>query len=109
MTDGRLRVVLDGAERVLEPGDVLQVPPGTVHAMTAGDQGARAIWQIRPALRTQELFAALSDAHGRGGSLLDFVPVARAHRAEIRFTKPPPLVQGPVFAALSLVAKVVRR
>ncbi len=109
VTDGRLRVVLDGAERVLEPGDVLEVPPGTVHAMTAGDQGARAIWQIRPALRTQELFAALSDAHRRGGSLLDFVPVARAHRAEIRFTKPPPLVQGPVFAALSLFARVVRR
>lgn len=109
VTDGRLRVVLDGEERVLEPGDVLDVPPGTVHAMTAADEGARAVWQIRPALRTQELFAALSDAHSRGGSLLDFVPVARAHTAEIRFTKPPPPVQVPLFAVLDLVARLRRR
>jgi len=106
---GRLRVILDGEERVLEPGDVLDVPPGTVHAMTATDEGARATWQIRPALRTQEMFDALSEAHRRGGSLLDVVPVARAHRAEIRFTKPPPLVQGPLFVAIALVAKVLRR
>jgi quercetin dioxygenase-like cupin family protein len=109
VVDGRLRVVLDGRERVLGPGDVLDVPPGTVHAMTATDQGARAIWQIRPALRTQEMFAALSEAHRRGGSMLDFVPVARAHSAEIRFTKPPPLVQGPLFGAIALVARLLRR
>jgi hypothetical protein len=35
--------------------------------MTATDQGARAIWQIRPALRTQQLFAALREAHRRRG------------------------------------------
>jgi mannose-6-phosphate isomerase-like protein (cupin superfamily) len=109
VVDGGLRVLLDGEERVLGPGDVIEVPPGTVHAMTATEQGARAIWQIRPALRTQEMFAALSEAHRRGGSLLDFVPVARAHSAEIRFTKPPPLVQGPLFAAIALVARLLRR
>lgn len=109
VVDGGLRVLLDGEERVLGPGDVIEVPAGTVHAMTATEQGARAIWQIRPALRTQEMFAALSEAHRRGGSLLDVVPVARAHSAEIRFTKPPPLVQGPLFAAIALAARLLRR
>jgi mannose-6-phosphate isomerase-like protein (cupin superfamily) len=103
--EGRLRVLVDGAEHLLSPGDVLDIPRGTVHAMTATAGGARAIWQTRPALRTEQFFAAMDAAQSRGGSLLDFVPVARAHTAEVRFTTPPVWLQGPLFAVLGLVAR----
>jgi mannose-6-phosphate isomerase-like protein (cupin superfamily) len=107
VVEGNLRVLVDGTERVLGPGDALDVPRGSVHAMTATDGGARAIWQTRPALRTEEFFAGMDAAHRRGGSLL--VPVVRAHTAEVRFTTPPRLVQGPLFAVVGLAAKLLRR
>jgi quercetin dioxygenase-like cupin family protein len=109
MIEGRLRVLVDGQESLLGPGDVLDVPRGAVHAMAATDGGARAIWQTRPALRTEQFFAAMSAAQSRGGSLLDFVPVARAHTAEVRFTTPPPWIQGPLFGVLGLIARLRRR
>lgn len=109
VTEGRLRVVIDGEERVLTAGDTLDVPRGTVHAMTATDTGARATWQTRPALRTEEFFAAMDAAHQRGGSIADFVPVARAHRAEIRFTSPPQWLQRPLFAILAVAGKRRKR
>jgi hypothetical protein len=109
MLEGRLRVLVEGDERMLGPGDVLDVPRGSVHTMTATDDGARAIWQTRPALRTEQFFAAMSAAQDRGGSLLDFVPVARAHTAEVRFTKPPPWLQGPLFAVLGVASRLLRR
>jgi hypothetical protein len=72
-------------------------------------EGARAIWQTSPALRTEQFFAGMDAAQSRGGSLLDILPVARAHAAEIRFTKPPAWLQDPLFAALSLVVRLRRR
>lgn len=106
---GKLRVLVDGMERVLTPGDVLDVPRGTVHAMAAADGAAKAIWQTRPALDTEAFFAGLDAAQRRGGSLLDLAPVVRAHAAEVRFTKPPRFVQRPLFAVLGLTARVMRR
>ncbi|WP_232663185.1 cupin domain-containing protein [Pseudonocardia sp. TRM90224] len=107
--EGSLRVLVGTEERVVAAGEVLEIPRGTVHAMTALDGGARAIWQTRPALGTEGFYAGMDAAVGRGGTLLDFAPVARAHTAEVRFVKPPPALQGPLFALLSVVAKVVRR
>lgn len=55
--EGELTVELDGETRTLAPGDVVAVPRGAVHSMwNAGEVGARARWQVRPALRTEELF-----------------------------------------------------
>lgn len=109
LVEGRLRVLIGGAERLLSPGDVLDIPRGTVHAMTATDGGARAVWQTRPALHTERFFAAMDAAQSRGGSLLDVIPAARAHAAEIRFTKPPAWLQGPLFAVLGLIGRLRRR
>ncbi|MGH3757900.1 cupin domain-containing protein [Actinophytocola sp.] len=109
VVDGGLRVLVDGAERLLEAGDVLDVPQGTVHAMTGAQDGARAIWRTRPAMRTEEFFAAMDEAQRRGGSLLDLVPVVRAHRAEFRLTTPPRWLQRPLFAVLGVAGKLVRR
>lgn len=104
--EGTLRVSLDGTVREVGPGEVLEIPRGTVHAMAATTGDARAIWQTRPALATESFFAGIDGVQRRGGSLLDLAPVVRAHAAEVRFTPPPRIVQAPLFAALGLVARV---
>ncbi|WP_051222554.1 cupin domain-containing protein [Conexibacter woesei] len=67
--EGELQAVVDGAEIVLRAGDTLDVPAGTVHAMWSTAPGVtRAVWQVRPALRTAEMWTevtALSADAGR--------------------------------------------
>jgi mannose-6-phosphate isomerase-like protein (cupin superfamily) len=109
IVEGRLRVLIDGAERVLGPGDVVDVPCGAVHAMTAVDGPARAIWQTRPALRTEAFFAGIDAAQRRGGSLLALAPVIREHSGEVRYTNPPWMIQRPLFAVLTVAARILRR
>ena len=58
---GEVTVRLDGEERTLVTGDVLEIPAGTVHAMwNGGDEIARLRWETRPAMRTEEFFSALA-------------------------------------------------
>jgi hypothetical protein len=85
---------------------VIEVPRGTPHAMIAGDSGARALWQTRPALRTQDFFAGIDQAQQAGGSMLDLMAVVSRHSAEVRFTKPPAPVQPPLFAIARVIAKL---
>jgi mannose-6-phosphate isomerase-like protein (cupin superfamily) len=54
--EGTLTASLGDQERILEAGDVLEVPAGTPHQMS-GD--ARVRWETRPPLRTAEFFEAL--------------------------------------------------
>jgi hypothetical protein len=56
--EGTLRAVIEGQELVYEAGASFEVPAGTVHQMTA-DPPARMRWEVRPALRTAELFETL--------------------------------------------------
>jgi quercetin dioxygenase-like cupin family protein len=55
--EGELRATVDGAAHTLRTGDVLDLPPGTPHSMwNPGPAPARALWQTRPALRSEEFF-----------------------------------------------------
>ncbi|WP_205696469.1 cupin domain-containing protein [Conexibacter sp. SYSU D00693] len=63
--EGELQVKVEGQERTLRPGDTLEVPRGTVHAMWS-TSGARVRWETRPPGRTQEWYATL-DALQRDG------------------------------------------
>lgn len=55
---GRLTVELESEPpRVLQAGDTLDVPRGTVHRMwNTGPDTARASWRVTPRLRTEEMF-----------------------------------------------------
>jgi len=65
--DGTLQVQIDGDERTLRGGDTLDIPRGAVHQMwNPGGEPARAIWQTRPAGRTEEWFRALDSLHREG-------------------------------------------
>jgi quercetin dioxygenase-like cupin family protein len=57
---GALRFVIAGRERIASAGDRLILPPRTVHAVdNPGVEEARVLWQIRPALKTRQLFETL--------------------------------------------------
>ncbi len=111
--EGELSVEIDGRRQAIGPGEVLDVPRGTVHRMW-NDSGApaRATWQVRPALRTEELFAAMdaSRAYRRsrnGGAMtpIGAAPVLRVFRDEFRLPLPD-LLTRPLLAGLSLVARL---
>jgi uncharacterized protein YndB with AHSA1/START domain/quercetin dioxygenase-like cupin family protein len=54
--EGALRIVMNGREHVLGPGEAIEVPAGTPHRQLAGGDGpGRVRMQVRPAGRTAEL------------------------------------------------------
>jgi mannose-6-phosphate isomerase-like protein (cupin superfamily) len=68
--EGELTARIDGVERTLRAGDTATVPRGTTHAMwNAGATPARATWQVRPALRTAQLWATLDGLRREAGRL----------------------------------------
>ena len=55
---GRMRFRVGLRTRVAEPGDVIEVAPGVMHSFAnAGDEEARVLVEVRPALRMEEMFA----------------------------------------------------
>ena len=110
--EGELTVQIKGKQRVLRAGETLEVPRRTVHRMwNASESPARARWEVRPALRTEEMFAAIdrSRAHrsqpGDGAmTVLGAAPVLNEFSDEFRLTAPA-LVMRPVMALLAAVAR----
>jgi quercetin dioxygenase-like cupin family protein len=100
--EGVLTTRVDGAQRELRAGDVLEVPRGSVHQMwNAGDGPARATWRTSPAGRTAEWFADVdrllrSERVAGNGmpSPLAFGVYLTEYRDVIRLAGPQPLVQG---------------
>ena len=57
---GQLHAVVDGVERDLFDGDVLEVPRGACHQMWgAADEPTVVVWRTTPALRTDQMFCDL--------------------------------------------------
>jgi quercetin dioxygenase-like cupin family protein len=55
--EGELRARIAGAERTVRAGEAFEVPAGTAHSMwNPGPERARAVWQTRPALKTEGFF-----------------------------------------------------
>ena len=104
---------MGGERRRLRVGDTLEVPRGTVHGMwNAPKAPARTRWQVRPALRTERLFAAIdrSRAHrrhpeGGGMTLVGAGGVLHAFPNEFRLAAPQPLARV-VVAGLAAVARL---
>jgi mannose-6-phosphate isomerase-like protein (cupin superfamily) len=68
--EGELTARIDGVERTLRAGDTVDVPRGTTHAIwNATAAPVRATWQVRPALRTAEMWSTLTGMRGPDGSL----------------------------------------
>ncbi|WCB92572.1 hypothetical protein DSM104299_01268 [Baekduia alba] len=68
--EGELTARTDGVEHVLRAGDTIDVPRGTTHAMWNTHAGpTRATWQVRPALRTAEMWATLDGLRRAAGRM----------------------------------------
>jgi len=81
---------------VLHAGETLEIPRGVVHAMWAGGGTAvRAIWQVRPALRTEEFMAAMAAARGHHATPLvrTAIPLVRKYSDVFRLAGIAGLVQ----------------
>jgi len=110
---GEYRARVGGVERTYRPGDVFEIPPGVPHWMhNVSDEPGRLLWQIRPALRTENMFRILfelardgkTNAAGAPG-LLQLAVILHAYRGEFLPTSPPAVVQHVLFGTLSLIGR----
>jgi quercetin dioxygenase-like cupin family protein len=102
--EGRLHTRVDGEERELGPGDVLEIPRGAVHQMwNPGHEPVRALWRTAPAGRTKDWFAGLSSLEKPGP--LAFGPYLTEYSDVFRLAGPQPLVR-PAVAVLGLLGRL---
>ena len=110
---GELHAIVDGEERVLRPGDTMDIGRGTVHQMwNPGDEIVRATWITTPGGRTYEWFAAIDALHREGRvdksgmpGPLAFGVLLTEYRDVFRLAaKPEPVVRG-AMAALGAVGR----
>jgi mannose-6-phosphate isomerase-like protein (cupin superfamily) len=111
---GRISFVVDGEERTLGQGEQLTVEPGTWHRWwNAGEGEVQIRVRIEPAMRFEEAILVIwglcadghTNAEGRPSPLLGAL-VATRFRREIRYRKPPDLVQRLLFPPLSAIARL---
>ena len=110
---GRIAFLLAGEQRILQAGEQLTVPPGTRHRWwNPGDDEVLARVRVEPALRFQEailvFWGLCADGHtNRKGvpSPLFGALLATRYRTELRYTRPPDLVQRLAFPPLAALAR----
>ena len=67
--EGTLTARVDGEERDLGPGDTLDIPRGAKHQIwNRTGSPARALWQTRPARRTESWFRSIGASTARVAS-----------------------------------------
>jgi uncharacterized protein YndB with AHSA1/START domain/mannose-6-phosphate isomerase-like protein (cupin superfamily) len=106
--EGALRLVLDGTEHLLGPGDEMTTPAGTPHAQLAGGEGeGRIRVTLRPAGRAQEFLERLAAIKfNRWGwpSPVDAAAITRDFGDEGAATRPSPRVQKAISRAVLALA-----
>jgi mannose-6-phosphate isomerase-like protein (cupin superfamily) len=110
---GELRARVDGEERTLRAGDVLEIPATAVHQMwNQGDAPARAIWETRPRGRTEQWFRAIDALH-RSGRVskkgmpgpLAFAVLLNEYRDVFRLAGPPDALLRAVLVPVAAVGR----
>jgi quercetin dioxygenase-like cupin family protein len=110
---GTMKFKMGRKTRIAEPGDVVTVPAGQVHAFeNGGDETAHVRVEVRPALRMEHLFetaVALAN-EGRTTSKgmpkpLDLALFVREFADEVQGAFPPGWVQQATMAPLAWVAR----
>jgi len=111
--EGTLTAKVAGEQRELGPGETLDIPQRTPHQIwNAGEVEARAIWQTRPAGRTENWFRSIDRlfSDGRVGKSgmpgpLAFGVYLTEYRDVFRLASPPDLVARPLLAVLGLIGR----
>lgn len=107
--EGTLTAKIDGEERELAKGDTLDIPSGTHHQIwNRGTETTRALWQTRPALRTEQWFRAIDrtirDGNGMPGPLA-FGVYLNEFRDVFRLGNAPDVLTRPVLAVLAVIGR----
>lgn len=85
--EGRFDLLLDGAEQVAEPGDLVTLPRGIPHGIfNRTDVAIKTLFWVTPSLRLYDLFWAL-DGLGPEADPAEVVAVSAAHAVD--FLPPP--------------------
>jgi quercetin dioxygenase-like cupin family protein len=97
---GTVTARISGVERTIGPGETVTIPAGTNHAFwNPGSEEAVLTWEVRPALRTEQMFEQLSNA----GSTLRQALVIPRYKEEFRLTSAPQRV------VLDAIGAIIRR
>ena len=115
IVQGALNTVINGVQRRYAAGATFVVPAGTPHTMHAdADEPTRFVWQVRPALRTEDFFEKLWDLARAAGSdaprppnLLQGALLMRTYAREFQLVRPPRWLQVPLFAVLEPIARLL--
>jgi mannose-6-phosphate isomerase-like protein (cupin superfamily) len=108
MLEGTLQVKLDGEQREISAGDVLEIPAETSHQIwNAGQEPARAVWQTRPAGRTEEWFRSVDALHhgDKSPGPLEFGPLLSEYKDVFRLSAAPQAVMKPAVAVLGALGR----
>ena len=113
VTEGTMRFKLGRKKVIAHPGEVVVVPPGVRHKFAnAGDEGARARVEVRPALRMESLLETAVDLAAEGRTTrkgmpkpLDMALFVREFSDEIQGPFPPAWVQRATLAPVAWLAR----
>jgi mannose-6-phosphate isomerase-like protein (cupin superfamily) len=111
--EGTLTAKLGGEEFDLGPGQMLDIPREVHHQIwNRGEVPARALWQTRPALRTEEWFRSIDRVIGEGRVGRNGMPGPLAfgvflteYRDVFRLGTGPDLVTRPLLYGLGLLGR----
>jgi mannose-6-phosphate isomerase-like protein (cupin superfamily) len=111
--EGNLTARLDGQKHELGPGDTLDIPRGMQHQMwNAGEEEARALWQTRPAGRTEQWFRGIDRLFEEGRVGKSGMPGPLAYGANLnefrdvfRLAAGPEILTRPLISILGMVGR----
>ena len=112
---GKVKFCVNGVESELQTGNTAVVPPGTPHIWwNEGDQEARVLVEVRPALRFDEFFETFFGLAQDGRvnkktglpNLLILALIMREFRNEVCLAQPPRPVQTILFSVLGLIGRL---
>ena len=115
ITAGEAHFTLDGEERVVGPGQTLDVPAGVRHSESnQGSAEVVGIIELRPALGTKEMFEAFAGLAAEGKTTprgapknpLQLGATVWHFRHESRATAPPIWIQNLILPPLWALAKI---
>lgn len=110
---GSLRLEIGGETRLLGPGEALTIAPRTPHRFSsAGEAEVHFLGEVRPALRTEELFERMAAiAHREGAApgkrlgLTVLAPLLLEYRREVAAPAIPLRLQRIALALLAALAR----
>ena len=117
ITAGQAHFTVNGEQRVVGPRGTLDVPAGAPHSEgNPGSVEVVGVVELRPALRTQQMFEAFAGLAAEGKTTSRGAPknplqlgaTVWHFRHESRATSPPVWLQNLILAPLSVLARVFR-